>query len=127
MNIKDVIAKEMNYIPDWINSTSQIDFMIWNKLSCCNDVLLRLVVDKVLSEKVLYSLIISFECYLYEIIEIITEDKELRFSAYIAYILDYILSLSLDYERFEVAANVKRFTDMYYSITENDENNNDEI
>jgi hypothetical protein len=105
-------SKEMSSIPDFINTTSTMDFMIWNSMDYLNSILLVLVRDSVMSSTKVNGLINKFEMEMESILN--QYDKHLEIILYYSTMIDYLMYRTIQEEKYEASSNLKKFTDKYY-------------
>jgi hypothetical protein len=102
-------------IPKFINSTDHLHYILWQALLHCNDVLMRLVIGKTLSDRIIANIINDFQDYIEAIIDNTPPNIQLQVSAYYTILLDKMIIRSLEEELYEVSANVKKFSDFYFN------------
>ena len=102
-------------IPKFINSTDHLHYILWQALLHCNDVLMRLVIGKTLSDRIIANIINDFQDYIEAIVDNTPPNIQLQVSAYYTILLDKMIIRSLEEELYEVSANVKKFSDFYFN------------
>ena len=102
-------------IPTFILSTDSLHVVLWHALLECNDVLMRLAVDRVLTDRQISKIINDFSDYTEAIIDNTPEYLHLHISAYYTIILEKMIMRSKEEEHYEVSANVKKFSDFYFN------------
>ena len=102
-------------IPKFINSTDHLHYILWQALLHCNDVLMRLVIGKTLSDRIIANIINDFQDYIEAIIDNTPANIQLQVSAYYTILLNKMIIRSLEEELYEVSANVKKFSDFYFN------------
>jgi hypothetical protein len=108
--IRTEIAKSMIRIPNFIDTTSTIDFTIWNNMRFINDVLIQLVSNRILNETIISKIIEQFEDEL-DMISDVSEDFDIILNYYYR-LLEYMLTRCIEEERFEAASNIRNFADL---------------
>ena len=102
-------------IPKFINSTDHLHYILWQALLHCNDVLMRLVIGKTLSDRIIANIINDFQDYIEAIVDNTPPNIQLQVSAYYTILLNKMIIRSLEEELYEVSANVKKFSDFYFN------------
>lgn len=105
-------SKEMNSIPDFINTTSTTDFIIWNSMDFLNHLLLMMVRDNVMSDTKVNGIITKFEMEMNSILN--QYDKHLEVILYYSTLIDYFMYRTIQEEKYEASSNLKKFIDKYY-------------
>jgi len=105
-------------IPNWIDTTSSLHHLIWNNgILSVNAELLKLITNTILSEKTIFRIYVNITELLDSMSEITSNELQLRVVAYYSRLLMFLQDICIDEERYEAAANVRNFTDIYYNIT----------
>jgi hypothetical protein len=108
-----VLKKLMN-IPDFINTTSSTHFIIWNSLCDINTIMMRLISNSVMKETTITKLVDIVNDIFDDIYDITTYDLQINIIAYFSTVRLWLERISIKYELFETAANLKRFESIYY-------------
>jgi hypothetical protein len=108
-----VLKKLMN-IPDFINTTSSTHFIIWNSLCDINTIMMRLISNSVMRETTIIKLVDIVNDIFDDIYDITTYDLQINIIAYFSTVRLWLEKISIKYELFETAANLKRFESIYY-------------
>ena len=116
-DIKDfrafILRKLMN-IPDFINTTSSLHYIIWNSLSDINTIMMRLISNSVMRETTITKLVDIINDIFDDIYDITPYDLQINIIAYFSTVRLWLEKISIRYEFFESAANLKRFDSIYY-------------
>jgi len=116
-DIKDfrafILRKLMN-IPDFINTTSSLHYIIWNSLSDINTIMMRLISNSVMRETTITKLVDIVNDIFDDIYDITPYDLQINIIAYFSTVRLWLERISIRYEFFESAANIKRFDSIYY-------------
>jgi|688.fasta_scaffold301707_4 hypothetical protein len=116
-DIKDfrafILRKLMN-IPDFINTTSSLHYIIWNSLSDINTIMMRLISNSVIRETTITKLVDIVNDIFDDIYDITPYDLQINIIAYFSTVRLWLEKISIRYEFFESAANLKRFDSIYY-------------
>jgi hypothetical protein len=116
--LKKHISGKMVNIPNWIDTTSSLHHLIWNNgILSINAELLKLITNTILSEKTIFRIYVNITELLDSMSEITSNELQLRVVAYYSRLLMFLQDICIDEERYEAAANVRNFTDIYYNIT----------
>jgi len=116
--LKKHISGKMVNIPNWIDTTSSLHHLIWNNgILSVNAELLKLITNTILSEKTIFRIYVNITELLDSMSEITSNELQLRVVAYYSRLLMFLQDICIDEERYEAAANVRNFTDIYYNIT----------
>jgi hypothetical protein len=107
--------KMFSRIPNFISSIDNLHVVLWHALLECNDVLMRLVVARVLSDRQISKIINDFHDYIEAIIDNTPGALHLHISAYYTILLKKMIMRSKEEEHYEVSANVKKFSDFYFN------------
>jgi hypothetical protein len=116
-DFRNNIAKDLNKIPNWINSTDHLHYILWQALSECNAILHKLIRERVLGDRQIKSIINDFDDYIQAIINNTEPHIHLKISAYYLNLIEHLITLILEGEHFENCYNLKRFRDIYYNQT----------
>jgi len=116
-DIKDfrafILRKLMN-IPDFINTTSSLHYIIWNSLSDINTIMMRLISNSVMRETTITKLVDTVNDIFDDIYDITPYDLQINIISYFSTVRLWLEKISIRYEFFESAANIKRFDSIYY-------------
>ena len=116
-DIKDfrafILRKLMN-IPDFINTTSSLHYIIWNSLSDINTIMMRLISNSVMRETTITKLVDIVNDIFDDIYDITPYELQINIIAYFSTVRLWLEKISIRYEFFESAANIKRFDSIYY-------------
>ena len=116
--LKKHISGKMVNIPNWIDTTSSLHHLIWNNgILSVNAELLKLITNTILSEKTIFRIYVNITELLDSMSEITSNELQLRVVAYYSRLLIFLQDICIEEERYEAAANVRNFTDIYYNIT----------
>lgn len=107
------LSIEFSRIPDFLATTSSLDYAIWLNMSICNDILLSLVCDRVLKPITIKRKVREFGETIDNILEVINKDRELRIAAYYDTLERFLTEECMDYELYESLENIKRFGNEY--------------
>lgn len=120
MNIKETrleVIKNMSKIPKWIDTTSSLHFLVWNTgMLSINDQILKLITNNLLTERVVFNIYNNVNELLDNLSDVTTSDIQSRVLVYYSKLFIYLEDISIYEEIYEVAANLKKFTDLYYNI-----------
>lgn len=108
-----VLKKLMN-IPDFINTTSSLHFIVWNSLCDINTIMMRLISNSVMRETTIIKLVDIVNEIFDDIYEITPYELQINIIAYFSTVRLWLERISIRYEFFETAANIKRFDSIYY-------------
>lgn len=111
IELRSEITKKMIRIPTFIDTTSNMDYTIWNNMRYVSDILLQLVVDKIIKQSTIENITKQYDLEL-EMIGDVTE-KIFIIQEYYELFLEHILKRCLEEERFEAAANIRNFITTY--------------
>jgi hypothetical protein len=115
--LKKHISGKMVNIPNWIDTSSSLHHLIWNNgILSINAELLKLITNTILSEKTIFRIYVNITELLDSMSEITSNELQLRVVAYYSKLLMFLQDITIEEEAFESAANIKRFTDIYYNI-----------
>jgi len=120
MNIVELrleFEKMFARIPKFINSTDQLHFILWQALGECNNQLIRLIIDKPLTDRKVANVINDFHDIIEAIVDNTPANIQLQVSAYYTILLERMISRSLEEEHYEVCSNIKKFSDYYFNNT----------
>ena len=109
--VRNEITKSMIRIPNFIDTTSSLDYAVWNNMRFINEMLLQMVSNKVLKESTIIIIIQQFEEELDMIMDV--SDKIDHILNYYHRLLQYMLEMCIEEERFEGATNIRNFDDQY--------------
>ena len=108
-----VLRKLMN-IPDFINTTSSTHYIVWNSLSDINTIMIRLISNSVMRETTIIKLVDTVNDIFDDIYDITPYDLQINIITYFSTVRLWLERISIRYEFFETAANIKRFDSIYY-------------
>ena len=103
--------KVCSQIPEFINTTSFLDHAIWNNMMIVNDVILKLISNKIYTNKKIDSIIEEFDKEVSILVDI-TDDMD-KINKYYTMLITYILYHSIEFEVFETATNIRNFESKY--------------
>lgn len=112
-DFKNFITKELSRIPNFIDTTSSTHFMIWGSLCEVNLILLKLVSNTVLSEKIIFKMVKQVDEVFDELDNILTNELQVKVLIYFMKVKMLIENKSIDYEFYETTANINRFNNIY--------------
>ncbi len=115
--LRNEFTTKLTRIPKFINSTDHLHYILWRTMMECNDIVLRLVIDRVLTEKRLIKIINDFGELIEAIIDNTPPDIHLHISAYYVVNLELMITRSQEEEHYEVCSNLKKFLDYYFTTT----------
>jgi hypothetical protein len=115
IEVRKEIYNEMNRIPKWINTTSSLHFEVWNLMGDCNDMLLLLINDKIITDKRINIIMIKFGFNITSLLDVLIEDDRIKLCVYFTAMLDMIKEVCLEEERYEACSNIQRFYDSYFT------------
>jgi hypothetical protein len=107
------ISKKMSIIPDFIDTTSSVHYMVWGSLCEVNLSLLKLVTKTILSEKTVFRILNEINNVFDELDELLPSDLQLKVLFYFMRIRTMIEDWSIRYEFYETSANINRFNEIY--------------
>lgn len=107
------ISKEMTKIPNFIDTTSSVHYMVWGSLCEVNLILLKLISTSVLTEKSIFKMVTEVNNIFDELDEILPNDLQLKVLLYFIKMKTIIENKSIDYEFYETVANINRFNNIY--------------
>jgi hypothetical protein len=111
---KEVIYK-MNNIPDWINTKSSLHFDVWNLMTDCNDMILILINDRIITDKNISKIMYRFDEIITTLLDVLVDNERIKLCIYFTQMIDFIKDLCLEEERYEVCSNIQKFSDSYYT------------
>lgn len=109
--VRNEIAKSMIRIPNFINTTSSLDYAVWNNMRFISEMILQLVSNKILKDSTLEIIHNQFEEELDMIMDVM--DKMDDILIYYHKLLEYMLQLCLEEERYEAATNIRNYITEY--------------
>jgi hypothetical protein len=115
--LKGFVSSKMTNIPNFIDTTSSLHHLIWQDgvLSISSE-LLKLITNTILSEKTIFRIYVNINELLDAMSEITSNELQLKVIAYLSRLLLWLQDISISEECYEVAANVRNFTSIYYNI-----------
>ena len=118
--MKSNTAKELNRIPDFIQSTSILHHGVWNNMTLCNNLIFSLISARVFTRITIEKIVQKFDQYIDEMISILTPAEQLHLAAYYANVFDYIMEEAEEIEAYETCANIVQFDDIYNGTRKDD-------
>jgi hypothetical protein len=115
------LIKDFRRIPDWIETTSNIDYQIWNVMFKCNLIIMDLITSSIKRQKTINNMVNEFMLNLQYILPSMSEVKQIRLAIYYATLLETAGTKCLDDEQYEACQNIKSFGDVYFKINYVDE------
>lgn len=115
IEVRKEIYNEMIRLPKWINTTSSLHFEVWNLMSDCNDMLLLLINDNIISDKKINIIMRRFDDIITSVLDVLNEDDRIKLCVYFTAMLDMIKEVCLEEERYEACSNIQRFYDSYFT------------
>jgi len=115
--LKKHISSKMTNMPNFIDTTSSLHHLIWSAgIQSINAELLKLITNTILTEKVVFRIYTNITDLLDNMSEITSVELQLKVIAYYSKMLLYLQDITIEEERYEAAANVRNFNDIYYQI-----------
>jgi hypothetical protein len=115
--LKKVISGKMSKIPSFIDTTSSLHHLIFNDgILSINGELLKLISNKVLTEKTIFRIYTNISELLDNMSELTSNDLHIKIINYYSRLLIYLEDICITRENYEAAANIKKFSDIYYQI-----------
>lgn len=112
----DILIEYASKMPEDINTTDELDNLIWRKYYNLNMLLMELIREDVFEYNHLVDLIIMFHIVYTELKNLMDEE---RFDNYM-YELDIRIGMYFDLayenEMYETMENIKRFNDLYLNV-----------
>jgi len=111
MNIRSLkieFIQTLSYIPDFIDTTSSIDYTTWQEMCFISDILLQLVSDKIINESKITHILNQYEMELDMIIDI-NREKYIKVVIFFIRNLEYMLERTIEEEIYESATNIRNF------------------
>lgn len=112
MDIKS-LRKEFNKltsrIPDFIDTKSPFHKILWAQMDDANDILLTLLVNKVLSDRVINGLADRFEDAAEKLLDGCDDHLIINLSNYYINLHQWLLETTVEWELFEASSNLHRF------------------
>ena len=108
-------------LPDWIVGKYELHHRVWNLIEEANKLLLFLITNKVLKDKIILTVIESFD----DIIEMIyhsgiSNQIQIKMAVYWLNLVSYMRRRCLEEQQYECCSNLKRFSDLYLVPLGND-------
>lgn len=119
--LKKEFSKNLTKVPKFMAPDILHD-VLWRAMLECNQILLRLVVDKFLTPRRIELIKDDFNDYLEAIIDNTPPNIHLHLSAYYIVVIEEMIKRSNDEEHYEVCSNLKKFSDYYFTNTTPDIN-----
>ena len=115
---KKSLFDDLKVMPDWVDGKSSIYYIVWNDtMSLINTEILKLITPTILTELTITRIVKNINCYIDMVDEICTREIRMNILSFYSSLFIYIKDRSLEEEMFEVAANITKFTNIYYNIT----------
>ena len=109
--VRSEIVRSMIRIPNFIDTTSSLDYAIWNNMRFISEMILQLVSNKMLKDTTLEVIHNQFDEELDMIIDVV--DKIDDILLYYYKLLEYMLNLCIEEERYEAATNIRNYITEY--------------
>ena len=109
--VRSEIARSMIRIPRFIDMTSTMDHAVWNNMRFISEMLLQMVSNKMMKDNNIIIIVEQFEEELDMIMDV--SDKIEDILSYYQELLQYMLELCIEEERYEAATNIRNFDDQY--------------
>jgi hypothetical protein len=107
--------KNFSRIPKFITTTDHMHFIIWQGMLGANSIIMRLVNNRILTERQIARIINDFATGLDFLLEHTRADLQLHISAYYCVIIEKMIMRSGEEEHYEVCSNLKKFYDYYFN------------
>jgi hypothetical protein len=111
--VKDELFIISTRIPNFINTSSQVDFMIWPLIRHISNITLSMVSSKIHSESLIHLQSDAAGAYYDEILDYINSERVEILRKYIMLFLDKCLNICIQNELFEASHNLSRFKDRF--------------
>jgi hypothetical protein len=116
VEFKNHVKGELIRIPKFIDNKSSLHHLIWHDtMGLINSEILKLVTINILSEKVIFRIVSNINECLDMLDEITDSETKINITTYYSVLYLWLEDISLSKELFEVTANVKHFSDVYYN------------
>lgn len=119
LEIRNELEDRLKYLPDWIDCKSSLHIHVWYNIQNCHDILFVLIVNIILSDKAINKIIKTFNHFFDEILSSYETELIPIVNIYFISIVEYMTILCIEREEYEAAANIKKFSDLYFGNYEN--------
>lgn len=115
--VKSYMSDKMINIPEFINSTSSIHYLVWNSLCEINSILLKLISNSIIREATICKLVEKTNLILDDMYDIIPNGLQMNVIAYFSKMVIWLERVCIHNELYEAAANIKRYDNIYHKIS----------
>lgn len=112
IELRREIWTSLNFIPDWIDTKSEIHKDIWEGLQDSFEVLLNMVIDKILPDAYINKRTNDYKLIIDNLILLSDVYKRDILIEFMFLSIQYIISACLEEEVYEGAANLKKLNDL---------------
>lgn len=106
--VKDDLFLKSTRIPNFLNTSSQIDFMLWAGIRHITGIMLTMVNRNIQSDSYIHLQSDAIDSYIDEIMSVVDKDRYLYVQRYLNSFIDYCLTQTTTQELFESAHNLIR-------------------
>lgn len=107
-------------LPQPLRGQLPLQHIVWELIEDCNALLLCLITDDLLKKSAIERIIKSFDECVDVVCYYINKEEQIRLAMYWMSIINHMKSRCLEEEQFEACSNIKKFSDLYFIITQND-------
>ena len=109
-------------IPPMFRGKMTLEHVAWEFISDCNTLILLLVTNKVLTDKAITKIIEKFDICVEELCKYVNKAEQIRLGMYWVAMLRFMNKRCLEEEQFESCSNIKKFSDLYFMVAMNNDN-----
>lgn len=109
-------------LPPSLRGKLPLQHIAWELIEDCNAMLLCLITDKLLNKGSIERIITCFDECIEAACFYLDREEQIRFAMYWMSIISHMKERCLEEEQFEACSNIKKFSDLYFTITPKDIN-----
>lgn len=108
-------ATWLSRTPQFVSTIDVLGQALWRTMLECNEILTKLIVNRLLTDKQIVKIINDFNKFIELILDYTPESIHIHLSAYYIVTIEKMIKRSEEVEHYEVCSNLKRFSDYYFT------------
>lgn len=121
----DITFQLARTAPDALRGKFPTEHLVWDMMNECDELIIKLIVDKILTKMEIIKIIIDFDSFINIVCEYLDGETQIRLAMYWSLVLNEVKRKCEEEDQFEACHNIKLFIDEYLGTAENDLDMND--
>ncbi len=107
--MKELIKQKLCHMPDFIQTTNTLHYVLWNKISECNDILYNLVTGPLYTSTSIYMVTNKYNNTLDDILLNLDTGYVIQLVDYFDNNMKFLTKIMIEEEMYEGMANIRDF------------------